>query len=108
MKKAVQRLLISTAFCTLVLLNIQSMETNVQEIWKDVVGFEGYYQVRKDKGVDHPKSKQVIQLTILGEVIKKWDCISDVHKELGFNVTNICKVCKGKLTTAYGFKWSYV
>ena len=45
MKKAVQRLLISTAFCTLVLLNIQSMDESTKEIWKDVVGYEGLYQV---------------------------------------------------------------
>lgn len=45
MKKAVQRLLISTAFCTLVLLNIQCMDESTKEIWKDVVGYEGFYQV---------------------------------------------------------------
>lgn len=45
MKKAVQRLLISTAFCTLVLLNNQCMDESTKEIWKDVVGYEGFYQV---------------------------------------------------------------
>lgn len=33
-------------FCTLV-SNNQSMEANVTEIWKDVVGYEGYYQVSR-------------------------------------------------------------
>lgn len=45
MKKAANMFLLCAAFCTLVLLNIQSMETNIEEIWKDVVGFEGLYQV---------------------------------------------------------------
>lgn len=32
-------------FSTLVLPNDQSMEAKIEEIWKDVVGYEGYYQV---------------------------------------------------------------
>lgn len=44
MKKAVQRLLISTAFCTLVLLNNQCMDESTKEIWKDIPLFEGKYQ----------------------------------------------------------------
>lgn len=55
----------------------------------------------------HPASKVVYQYDKSGNFIKKWDCISDVQRELGFLVTNITAVCKGKSFTLGGFRWSY-
>lgn len=53
------------------------------------------------------KHKPVIQQDINGNEIKKWDCIADVQKEMGYSAGNICMCCKGQLKTAYGFKWQY-
>lgn len=47
----------------------------------------------------------VVQLTKSGEIVKEWECISDIQKELGYSAGNICWVCKGKWKTAYGFLW---
>ena len=55
----------------------------------------------------HPASKTVYQYDKSGNFIKKWDCISDIQRELGFVVTNITAVCKGRTFTAGGFRWSY-
>lgn len=49
----------------------------------------------------------IVQLTKNGEVVKEWECITDVEKELGYRAGNICWCCKGKLKTAYGFLWRY-
>lgn len=61
----------------------------------------------RQKGKDSPVSKPIIQLSKEGVEIKRWDCINDVQKQLGFNRPNICKVLKNKLNTAYGYKWKY-
>lgn len=56
-------------------------------------------------GVEHPASKKVYQYSIDGEFIKKWDCISDVQRELGIIVTHITACCNGRQKTAGGYIW---
>lgn len=77
MKKAIHRLLILTAFLYIVVAKTQCMGTNIEEIWKDVVGYEGLYEVsnlgriktnhgRKpflDTDVFHPKGYRYVALT---------------------------------------------
>ena len=58
-------------------------------------------------GKDCPNSKQVIQLTLSGEVVRKWDSTMDIQRELGYNQGNISKCCKGKRKTSNGYKWCY-
>lgn len=58
-------------------------------------------------GKDCPNSKQVIQLTLDGEVVRKWDCITDVKRELGINHSHIGSCCSGKRKTSNGYKWCY-
>lgn len=59
------------------------------------------------KGGKHPASKKVIQYTLNGEFIKKWDCIKDIEMKLGIKSQNISKICKNKGKTAKGFIWKY-
>lgn len=40
-----------------------------------------------------------------GEV---FDSIREANVKYGFNISNICAVCKGKQKTAYGYHWRYV
>lgn len=218
MKKATLTLLMSVTFLYFACANEQSMDTKIEEIWKDVVGYEGLYQVsnrerikslkrivrsairnnltviRKERflklkttdqgyksitlydgigghkimlfhravamafipnpnnlpfinhkkgksnvpsnlewctqsyniqyaydngtkkpspiipkyGADNHASRAVRQFTLSGEIVKEWECISYIQRDLGFNRPNICKVCRGKQNTAYGFKWEYV
>ena len=42
------------------------------------------------------------------ELIKIWDSLSDVTRELGINQGNISKCCKGKLKSTGGFVWKYL
>ena len=58
-------------------------------------------------GKEHPASKVVYQYDLSGNFIKKWDCISDVTREIGIPVTHITAVCRGKYFTAGRHRWSY-
>ncbi len=49
------------------------------------------------------KSRPVIQYSMDGEFIKKWDRICDTP----FGRSNIASACAGRLGHAYGFKWKY-
>lgn len=58
-------------------------------------------------GKDNPSSIPIIQFSIDGEFIKKWDSAANVQRELGIN--NISNVCKGnrRYKTAGGYIWKY-
>jgi hypothetical protein len=58
-------------------------------------------------GINNKFSKQVIQFDLNGELIRKWDCITDVKRELGIEVSQIGACCAGKRKTASGSKWKY-
>ena len=44
-----------------------------------------------------------------GNFIKQWDCILDFYKSINKtkNNSSVSSCCKGKLKTAYGYKWKY-
>lgn len=58
-------------------------------------------------GVEHPKSKSIVQLTLDGQFIRKWSAAMEVQRELGIYQTNIVLCCKGKRKTTGGYKWVY-
>lgn len=51
--------------------------------------------------------KPILQFTLDGELVRKWDSTIEVEKELGFYHSDISKCCKGKRKTASGYKWCY-
>lgn len=57
------------------------------------------------KKPEHPASKVVYQYDLLGNFIKKWDCISDVQRCLNIIVTHITACCNGRQKTAGGYIW---
>jgi len=48
--------------------------------------------------------KTVLQYSLDGQLIKKWDSTMDVYRELKLNCRN---ACRGLTKTAGGFKWKY-
>ena len=73
-----------------------------KEIWKDIKGYEGLYKVS-----NLGRIKNIIQLTLDGQVIKKWKNVSQVEKELGIFSTNIRSCCRGVIKTCGGYIWKY-
>lgn len=58
-------------------------------------------------GSKHPKSKAVLQLTLDGEVVKRWPSASDAVRVGGFDSGGITHCCKGKIKYHKGYKWKY-
>jgi len=61
------------------------------------------------KGGLHRWAVKVKQLDINTEVvIKEWECINDICKELKVTHSCISDCCRGEQKTSKGFKWRYV
>ena len=72
-----------------------------------------YNGIRKKAGLTNRKrGKCVNMLDRSGAFIKRYDSLTDAALAVcGENyekgVMNICNACKGRIPTAYGYKWSY-
>ena len=67
-------------------------------------------QITKTKHIKKLKeklSKPIIQFTLTGELIKKWNSIRDVERELGIDNSSIIRCCKNRQKTAGGYIWRY-
>ena len=53
------------------------------------------------------RSKKVLQLSLTGELIREYPSTHECERN-GFNRSSVAACCKGKLKSAYGFKWCYV
>ncbi len=51
-------------------------------------------------------SKKVLQFTLDGELIKEWPSVMECSRN-GYDFRNVSACCRGKLKTAYGYKWMY-
>ena len=58
-------------------------------------------------GKQNPGAIRIIQMNLMGEKIKEWDCITDVERSLNISHQNIIKVCQNKRNKTGGFKWKY-
>lgn len=59
-------------------------------------------------GKECPVSRSVCQISTDGKLIKIWDCISDVEKELGIDSSKISCVCRGQRNTTQNYVWVYL
>ena len=58
-------------------------------------------------GKDRSDSKRVCQISLDSKLIKVWDSIGDIQRELGISKGSISNVCTGRKKTAGGFVWVY-
>lgn len=56
---------------------------------------------------NHPKARSIVQYDKDGNFIRLWNCISQITLELGYDASNIVRVCREKQRTAYNFIWRY-
>lgn len=61
-----------------------------------------HYQRRY--GIEHPRSKQVIQMSLDNEFIRMWDCAREPSKIYG---SHIADCCRGRRNQCGGYKWIY-
>ena len=57
------------------------------------------------KGVKNPRATPIMQFTLDGAFIKRWDYITQASKELGINLSSLSECLKGKQKSAGGYKW---
>lgn len=58
-------------------------------------------------GANSCKAKAIVQLTMEGEVVQEWDCISDAARALSISNSNIVRCLKGKSKSCIGHIWKY-
>lgn len=51
--------------------------------------------------------KSILQYDKNNNFIKQYNSITEVEKEFNFNRSNIIACAKGRILTAYGYKWKY-
>ena len=62
------------------------------------------------KGKDNPCAKPILMFSKNNEFIQRFDCIVDACEYLGKKIaasTNITACAKGRIPSAYGYKWKY-
>ena len=50
------------------------------------------------------REKKVYQCDLQGNVIKVWNSVKSIERELGYKSSNISSCCLKKRKTAYGYK----
>jgi hypothetical protein len=65
------------------------------------------HHMKKKIGKDNPRSRKIIQKELDGKIIKIWDSLQDIKRDLGFSPSNICRCCKGEVKRIGGFLWDY-
>lgn len=58
-------------------------------------------------GASNKSSKKVVQLDEEGNVVLRFDSISETKRH-GFNPANVSAVCRGERNTHKGFKWQFL
>ena len=69
------------------------------------------YKENNDYGTHNERiskalSKPVLQYTLDGEFIREWESTAECGRN-GFNKSNVCKCCNGKLPHYKGYIWKY-
>lgn len=62
---------------------------------------------KKRLGKDNKCSKPINQYDLKNNLIKEWDCINDVERELGIKDISISRCCRRLQKTAGGYIWKY-
>lgn len=59
------------------------------------------------KGANHFNSCPIIQMTIEDQVVGRFINGTDMETRTGLNRSVVQRCCRGKIKTAYGYKWKY-
>lgn len=62
----------------------------------------------KNMGADSSRAKQVAQYSLDGILIKIWDCMADVSRQLNIHPMSITNACNGKMQRAGEYQFRYV
>lgn len=69
--------------------------------------FSDEKMIEKLSSLKEKTKKPLLQLDMNGNLIKEWDSVSRIKRELNFDRKIIRQVCNGTYKQAYGFIWKY-
>lgn len=72
------------------------------------IGLCKYPKLNRIESLRKAVGRKIVQLSLEGELIKKWEAIVDIERGLGFSQSAISACCKGKTKTSYGYRWMYL
>lgn len=61
----------------------------------------------RNKKVAIVKSIPILQFSLDGELVRKWDSAEEASKELNIFRSSIIECCKGRRKSAGGYRWKY-
>jgi hypothetical protein len=70
-----------------------------------IKNLEKNHSTRGKFGKDHHRAFKVYQYSLDNTFIKVWDSMSDIKRELKFDISHISSCVNNKKPTAYKFKW---
>ena len=88
----------------------------MEEIWKDVFGFEGSYEVSnlgrirsiaRQTHINNPNLSSPVVCLKDGNIIAEYPSMWEAQRQTGAMQQNIMKCCQGKRHTAGGYGWRY-
>lgn len=60
------------------------------------------------RGQNHPKARQINQLTLDGRLVRRWDCMREITDDPQFpSAQSIRACCRGSKASYKGFGWEY-
>lgn len=71
------------------------------------IGIHDPHCPKGTKGKNNVNSKPILQYSLEGKLIKKWECISDASRFVDCNPCLLINNAAGKTKTARGFIWKY-
>lgn len=78
-------------------------------VWMSKEEHDALHQRDRAKAAKKTCSKRVDQIDkISGEVLRQWESVKEVKRELGYSNGIISECCNGKRKLANGFVWKYV
>ena len=84
------------------------LNNNVDNLeWCDAK-YNSNYGKRNELVSKNQSKYKIIQKDLSNNIIKIWDNIWDLTHNTKYKKDNISCCCRGKLKTAYGYKWEYI
>lgn len=70
-------------------------------------GLRNPHKNNKPRGNENPTRKPILQFTLDGKFVKRWECISEAARNIGCNPSQINNVAAGRGKSCHGFLWRH-
>lgn len=70
-------------------------------------GLRDPHKNNKPMGDNNPTRRPILQYTLDGQFVKRWECISEAARQIGCNPSQINNNAVGRCKSCHGFIWRY-